>query len=180
MNKKYKNNKEVYSITGFSDLVASPFFYSILIITVILGLASTFGFFQNPRKLKLIIDLISQRVFISEVKQIQMPKVVNSRAYLIAQDKLKIIYRRDGNITASSLNGDRYSIFGEQYSLKEARFNPVNRMVAINYNISSSQFWGDMNFKKLQGGIVGTPISPYSLLEKDVFSYSLRVNNRIL
>lgn len=180
MNKKYKNNKEVYSITGFSDLVASPFFYSILIITVILGLASTFGFFQNPRKLKLIIDLISQRVFISEVKQIQMPKVVNSRAYFIAQDKLKIIYRRDGNITASSLNGDRYSIFGEQYSLKEAGFNPVNRMAAINYKISFSQFWGGMNFKKLQGGIVGTPISPYSLLEKDVFSYSLRVNNRIL
>ena len=137
MNKKYKNNKEeYYSITGFSELVASPFFYSILILTVILGLASTFGFFQNPRKLKLIIDLISQRVFISEAKQIQIPKVVNSRAYLIAQDKLKIIYRRDGNITASSLNGDRYSIFGEQYSLKEVGFNPVNRIVAINYNLN--------------------------------------------
>lgn len=180
MNKKYKNNKEVYSITGFSDLVASPFFYSILIITVILGLASTFGFFQNPKKLKRIIDIISHRVFISEVRPFNMSKVVNNRAYSIEEEKLTIIYRRDGNITASSLNRDRYSIFSEQFSLKEAGFNPVNRMVAIDYDISSSQFLGALNFKQLQADLVSTPISPYYSLEKDRLRYSLGVNNRIL
>jgi len=184
MNKKHQNNNnsDEYSVTGFSELVASPFFYSVLILTVILGLASTFGFFQNPRKLKLIIDLISQRIFISEVEQKYTPKVVNSRAYSVEQEKLQIIYKREGNVTASSLNRDRYSIFTNEYSLKDVGFNPINTavLVAIDYDISSSQFWENTNFNKSQGVIIGAPISPYYSLEKDVFRYTLRVNSRVL
>ena len=181
MNNKSPNDDE-YTITGFSELVASPFFYSVIVLTVILGFASAFGFFQNPRKLKLIIDLISQRVFISEVERKHGPKLVSNRAYSVAEEKLQIIYKRDGNVTASSLNQDRYSIFAEELVQKDRNFQAMDTTVsvAIDYDISSNQFWGDLNVSHSAGISLGSPISPYYSIEKDLSRYSLKVNHGVL
>ncbi len=73
-----KNKEEPYSISGFSDLINSPVFLAILLLTFILGLSSVFGFFQNPQKLRLIIELINQRVNISETKSHQAPNATIS------------------------------------------------------------------------------------------------------
>lgn len=182
MKKKSINKNEVYSTTGFSDLVASPFFYSLLVITLILGLASTYGFFQNPRKLKLIIDLISQGLFISEVEKKVAPKIVNNRANSLANKKLRVIYKRDGNITASSLEIDRYSIFAEEFTLTERKKTPINSTVSIafNYNISYGSIWESLDLTSKKERRIDTPISPYYSLKKDPLRYSLRVNHTIL
>ena len=163
MKNKSQNNREEYSITGFSELVSSPFFFSVLILTIILGLASTFGFFKNPRKFKLIIDLISQRIFISEADQNIAPKIVSNRAYSIAQKELQVVSKKDGNITISSLDKDRYAIFSEDFLLQDINFLPKDTMVSvsIDYNISSSRFWGDLSLNNFKSSrIIGSPISP--------------------
>ena len=165
MKKKSPNTKEVYSITGFSDLVSSPFFFSVLILTIILGLASTFGFFKNPRKLKLIIDLISQRIFISNATTQTLPKVVYSQAYTIEQKELQVISKKDGNITASSLNKDRYAILSNDNlnDIDYSSFDPTIT-VAIDYNIASLRFWGSLNPSKSNRLVIGAPLTPnYSL-----------------
>ena len=54
--------KEVYSTTGFKDVIASPVFYAVLFITFILGFFSVFGFLQNPLKLKAAVNIISKKV----------------------------------------------------------------------------------------------------------------------
>lgn len=184
MKKKSPNNREEYSITGFSDLVSSPFFFSILILTLILGLASTFGFFQNPRKLKYIIDFISQRIFISEVDRKIVPTVVNNRAYSIAQRELHVVSKKDGNITASSLDNDRYVIFSDDFVLQDTGAIPKDAMVSvsIDYNLSSRKFWGDLSKRYFESNsvIIGSPISPYYSLDKDQFRYDLGTNHSIL
>jgi len=164
MKKKAPNTKEVYSITGFSDLVSSPFFFSVLILTIILGLASTFGFFKNPRKLKLIIDLISQRIFISDATTQTLSKVVYNQAYTIEQKELQVISKKDGNITASSLNKDRYAILSnDDLNVDYSSFDP-KITVAIDYNIASLRFWGSLNPSKSNRLVIGAPLTPnYSL-----------------
>jgi len=62
--KKTKKEEVVYSSTDLSDLLSSPIFYSIIALTFILGFSSIFGFFNNPRKLKTVVDAISQKVMI--------------------------------------------------------------------------------------------------------------------
>jgi len=175
MKNKAPNTKEVYSTTGFSDLVSSPFFLSVLILTIILGLASTFGFFKNPRKLKLIIDLISQRIFISEAKIQTLPRVVHSQAYAMEQRELQVISKKDGNITVSSLNKDRYTILSsDDFSFNNnASLNPTIS-VSIDYNIASLRFWGSLNSSNSNRLIIGAPISPSYSLDIDQSQYDLR------
>lgn len=175
MKKKSKNNNE-YSTTGFSDLVGSPFFYSVLLITFILGFASVYGFFQNPRKLKLIIDVISQRVFISEVEKDYAPTSVNNREYSISHEKLQLVYRRDGNITTSSLEKNRYSIFAEEFVLDEKQMHSTDSFASsdIDYSLLSPEFREKINLIDLKVVMFGTQKTPHYILKKDIFRYSLR------
>lgn len=175
MKKKSKNNNE-YSTTGFSDLVGSPFFYSVLLITFILGFASVYGFFQNPRKLKLIIDVISQRVFISEVEKDYAPTAVNNREYSISHEKLQLVYRRDGNITTSSLEKNRYSIFAEEFVLDEKQMHSTDSFASsdIDYSLLSPEFREKINLIDLKVVMFGTQKTPHYILKKDIFRYSLR------
>jgi len=52
--KIHHNNKdktEVYSISGFKDTLASPVFYPVIVVAMLLGITSILGFVQNPMKL---------------------------------------------------------------------------------------------------------------------------------
>lgn len=191
--KKKSLPKEEYSITGFADVVSSPIFYSVIILTIILGLASVFGFFQNPLRLKLIIDLISQRVSISKVENktaTEYPSnTENSKASLIndlypdTYKKLKIIYQRDGKITASSLDDSRYSILKDidekNSSDEDASLNSMIP-VSLDYNISSPHFWGKLSQKKpTENLLTDIQLSPYDSLQTGDSIYSLKVKQRI-
>ena len=63
-NKKAKK-EAVYSSTNMSDLLSSPVFYSVIALSFILGVSSIFGFFNNPRKLKTVVDVISQKILVN-------------------------------------------------------------------------------------------------------------------
>lgn len=57
--------KEIYSTTGFKDVIASPVFFAVLFITFSLGFFSVFGFLQNPLKLKAVVKIISNKVSVT-------------------------------------------------------------------------------------------------------------------
>ena len=189
IDKNKNDNNEEYSAAGFSDIISSPIFLVVLILTFILGLSSVFGFFQNPRKLKAIIDLISQRVFISDVQQKpQFPHIVNNNIDSILPWQLKAIYKRDGYVTASSLNEERYSIFSKEFKRVETASKSIDStlVVRLNYDITSQEFWGDLNIglglakKSLNlayvadtNKIIGVPMSPYYSLGNERLKYSL-------
>lgn len=64
MNGQVQKNKktEVYSISGFHDTLASPILYPVIVISLVLGIASIFGFTQNPLKLKAIVYVMHQKI----------------------------------------------------------------------------------------------------------------------
>ena len=53
---------EVYSTSGFRDTLASPIFYPVIVVALVLGVTSIFGFVQNPLKLKAVVNVIQQKV----------------------------------------------------------------------------------------------------------------------
>ena len=44
------------------DTLASPLFYSVAVVALILGIASIFGFLQNPLKLKAVANAVHDKV----------------------------------------------------------------------------------------------------------------------
>lgn len=189
MKDKSKNIKLEYSTTGFSDLIASPFFLSILVLTFILGCASVFGFFQNPRKLKFIIDLISQSISISEVQTKKASKVVSSDMHSLSQKKLQVMYERKSHLTFSSLDKERYSVLSEDFVLNKNLLDSVNKSIptTFDYDITSNNFWKNLDisglaldepsYKNSDLPIIDTSISPYYSLEEDSSKYILSINN---
>lgn len=183
MSNNTKNKQEEYSITGFSDLIASPMLLAIIILTFILGGFSIFGFFQNPQKLRLIIDLISRRVEISEATDHHPDEVAINHVYNkllpINTDGLHTVSQKNGYITSSSLDELRYSILSDNFSLENPQktANKMELVLSLNYDITSKEFLYDrseeiqieQDWSLLQGiqsriPIIGTPLSPnYSL-----------------
>lgn len=182
-----KNNKvdtsDVYVSTGFSELFSSPVFYSVLILTIILGLSSAFGFLQNPRKLKIVVDVISHKVLSSQNTQ-----VVSQREYLISQSMTQ-----EKETNTSIIDKNRYSIFsnsfeGSGFGLPhEARI----KAVSFDYDITSSQFWGNLDMTRIESAIeetqrknsgsfmLGAPIELDSSLQRNDSKYSMKAG-RIL
>lgn len=192
MNKNNNNHDKEYSLTDFSSIISSPVFLAVLVLAFILGLSTVFGFFQDPRKLKAIIDIVSQRIFISEVaRSIKTPRVASYKRSAISSGQLQTIYKWGGYIVASSLDGERYSILSEQFTFVE--MVPVSRSMkvgSIDYDIASKKFWGKLNIRlglmdkqstnlsyviQSDKTVAMTPISPYYSLDKDSLKYSLGV-----
>jgi len=167
---------DVYRITGFSDLVSSPVFYSVLVLTIILGLSSIFGFLQNPHKLKAVVDVMSQKVSISQHDNI---RVVNRNEYSMSHSLAAEVI--DG-LTASYPDVNRYSIFAYNFynsgfgENQTAGFKPVS----FEYDITSRQFWGDLDISRIESALeesqrlsndafmIGAPLEPnYSLGKGD-------------
>jgi hypothetical protein len=149
---KKSRSEEVYSATELSDLLSSPVFYSVLSLTFILGISSIFGFLQNPRKFKVVVDIISERVVSSEVKSVSFNQV----KYSLVQSE----YDRN----------ERYNIFSNDLFVSNTSQN-VER-VSFNYDITSKQFWGNLDSSRIESAaeesrressdalVIGTPLSP--------------------
>lgn len=176
-----KNNKadaaEVYSSMGFSELFSSPVFYSVLVLTIILGLSSAFGFLQNPRKLKLVVDVISHKVSLSR------PHVVSQNEYLISQSM-----KSDKETTISNIDKNRYSIFSDSFNNSDLVISQGTSVkpVSFDYDITSREFWGDLDMTRIESAIeetqrqnrgsftIGTPIELDSSIERNDSKYSMR------
>ena len=191
MNNNNNNHNKEYSLTNFSSILSSPIFLAVLVLAFILGLSSVFGFFQNPRKLKAIIDIVSHRLFISEVaRDLKAPlAAISYKRNAVFSGQLQTIYQRDGYIIASSLDSERYSLLSEKVKLVGMAPVPSGmRVGSIDYDIASKKFWSKLNIRL---GLVGrkntnlsyviqsdktigmNPISPYYSLGVDSLRYSL-------
>lgn len=145
MNTENKQPSSVYKITGFSDIVASPVFYSILFLALVLGLSSVFGFLQNPRKLKTVIDVIHQKVSVSANEN-----SASRNIYSLIQpskERNQDFFQADTRhpVTISYLEQNRYSIFSKNISLADSSKKGGQSTVSFDYDITSKHFWGTFN-----------------------------------
>ena len=145
MNTDIKQSSSVYKITGFTDIVASPVFYSILFLALILGLSSIFGFLQNPRKLKTVIDVIHQKVSVSAASNTSSR---NKYSLIQLQNDNQLGSFQKGvteSVTISYLDKNRYSIFSNDLGLIPGSDKEKPSKVSFDYDITSKHFWGTFN-----------------------------------
>ncbi len=179
------NNKEVYRVTGFSDIIESPVFYLILVLTFILGISSIFGFLQNPRKLKSVVDVINTKVALYD------SKFADKGHQGVSHNKYSVIY----NLSSTSVNSttkvdnSRYSLLSKDVFINNYHHDASVTPVSFDYDITSDQFWSDLlldtldqnvNSPSLGGQLLGTPITPFgSPLKREEGSYKYSMKNRL-
>jgi hypothetical protein len=177
-NKKDKK-EEVYSSTDLSDLLSSPVFYSVIALTFILGLSSIFGFFNNPRKLKTVVDAISQKILINPNSN--MVSFDTDDDYLLRKYSLKSSYVKP----SAAPKNDNILISYHLVSAPEKVFKEEIQRVSFDYDITSNQFWGNLDASSIESTseeslrqnsdvlIIGAPISPDYHYEKGDSKYSM-------
>jgi len=186
------NNREVYSSTGFVDLLASPSFYALSVIAFVLGFSSIFGFLQAPEKLKNTVDLITKKVVLqSNSKATELVSV------LTVSSNQDMTNKHNGRNTATLLGG-RYSIFMDKLIKKdedrEAK-GPIQtiQLASFDYDITSKHFWGDLDMNNPHATvhedsmlnnsdslIIGVPMTLESLPVTGDEKYSLKLNRNYL
>lgn len=156
-----KNKQQtVYTSTELSDLLSSPTFYSVIALTFILGFSAIFGFLQNPRKLKTVVDVISEKV-----------SATQSRTVSFGVDKYVLL--QAASKKASSTKGSHNKASNYLYPLNlELEPNRNIQRVSFNYDITSNQFWGNLDSGRIESAseesqrqstdasMIGTPLSP--------------------
>ena len=184
-NKKEKK-EEVYSSTDFSDLLSSPIFYSVIALTFILGLSSIFGFFNNPRKLKIVIDVISQKLLITPNSNAVLYEV--DEDYLLQKYSLRapILNSALPNKHGRSINSYKLSSDTIVFDSKLKAWKSTQR-VSFDYDITSKQFWGDIDAssiesafeeslqENIEANVIGVPLSSDYYSGKGDSKYSMRI-----
>ena len=144
MNTQQQKNKktEVYCISGFRDTLASPVFYPVIVVSIVLGLASIFGFVQNPLKLKAIVNVIHQKV--------AETKVVNESwkngIYRVAGHAES---KKESTHTQSAKVLELFSDLDENTPEKISVEGDFER-IAFNYDVTSERFWSDLDSSELE------------------------------
>jgi len=187
---KETEKEEVYSSTNLSDLLSSPVFYSVIALAFILGVSSIFGFFNNPRKLKTVVDVISQKLLISPNSNTAS---FNANAeYLRQKYLLKVATNASANnekemlLTVISNPYNILSGFSGASTISKIETTNKNfQRVSFDYDITSKQFWSDFDASQIesmieesqrQNGnslIIGTPLSSDYSLEQGDEKYSM-------
>ena len=189
MFKNKTDKEEVYSSTSLSDLFSSPIFYSVIVLTFILGVSSIFGFFNNPRKLKTVVDVISQKILISPNSNTAAFNANADTEYLFQNYSLKMHTSKKGmalKFTDSSYNiYSKYSVTSAVSRTANNRVSDNTQRVSFDYDITSKQFWGDIDESRIesmleetqrQNGdslIIGAPLSSEDSLEQGDEKYSM-------
>ncbi len=186
------NNKikiEVYSASSFSDLMASPAFYSTATIALVLGFSSIFGFLQSPLKLKSTVDAITQKVMVYQTEEA-------GRNFISAKKLLEIQSSKDRNskskqanilteLLPKSLPDSLMFITENQPVLKGVQ---TLQLASFNYDITSKHFWSDLDLDDKHGMIldsqqersdvlmIGVPLEPALVPESGDSKYSLKLD----
>jgi len=168
------DNIEVYSTTGFKDLLESRVFYAVLLITFVLGFFSILGFIQSPLKLKAVVDNVSKQVSTSPYSS---TRINESSPYSLSE--------KTNNSKQSNKN--RYQIFSFE-SLSNSRQQTTDNIqhISFDYDITSKQFWRELDSVRIEstnkknniagddGSFLGTPLESDYYLKQGSFKYSLR------
>lgn len=171
------NTKVVYKRPEFLDLLSSNNFYTVSAIALVLGISSAFGFIDNPRKLKAVVDTLSYKVSIDHRDNQRMP-------YQVFQQE-----RYDLSASADRKASNMHAFRGgkdfllEKYNFSES-FAKNKKPVAFSYDITSDKFWNDLsssNIGKSQSDSHKDSYSDHTLniqkdgayLEKGDYKYSI-------
>ena len=177
MKNKKNETEEVYSSTELSDLLSSPVFYSVLALTFFLGLSSVFGFLQNPRKLKIVVDAISEKVSVYQNAE----RGFGVDQYSAYGSSVEAVSYLDNDIN------NRYSILAKDL------FAPINKAteqniqkVSFNYDITSKQLWDNFDTSSIESASeesirqnmeswrLGAPLSSDYYIDQGDTKYSLK------
>jgi hypothetical protein len=131
---------KVYSTTGFKDTLASPLFYSVAAVALVLGIASIFGFLQNPLKLKAVANAVHNKVHISSPVR-SSPR---NNLYSLEQSFKNKDYRTDKN----QIQNQPQSVEVEQ----PQNMGGLNR-VSFNYDVTANDFWTDLDTSRLESAV---------------------------
>jgi len=137
--------KEIYSISGFKDTLASPVFYPVIVVALVLGLTSIFGFVQNPLKLKSIVNVIHQKVATTNVVSSNLHSSVNDQLYDVFETKQSNTNLRE---TKSIKTFNLFSHVGD--STEKMAVDKEIERIAFNYDLTSENFWSELDSSKLE------------------------------
>ena len=138
-----KKKPEVYSISGFRDTLASPIFYPVIVVAVVLGITSIFGFVQNPLKLKSVVNVIQQKVATQNVVN---DSFEDKQRYVISNHKLFNDLAENSQATPAI---ELFSDFEVNPSDKMPIAEDFER-IAFNYDVTSESFWTDLDSTQLE------------------------------
>ena len=136
------NQAEVYSISGFRDTLASPVFYPVIVVSLVLGVASIFGFVQNPLKLKAMVNVIHQKVAETKVVNGSLKNGIYTLTH--STDSKKEL-----GPTQSVKVLELFSNLDESRSEKTSVEGDFER-IAFNYDVTSERFWSDLDSSKFE------------------------------
>ncbi len=150
MNTQHQSNRktEIYSISGFKDTLASPVFYPVLVVTLVLGVTSILGFIQNPLKLKTVVNVIQQKVATNNVVD-DIFKVYQS----INSNSDSQSYSKDTTFNAAHTQiNHTFDLFPDIETSHNEKMTVVGNFerIAFNYDVTSESFWTDLDSSRLE------------------------------
>ena len=127
----------VYKRSEFSDLLTSNNFYTVSAIALVLGAASVFGFIQNPRKLKSVVDTISYKVSMQHVDNQRMShRMLQQEQQYNVSASVKAPRHIQRHHVSSHFMYGATDVAAAKKDIKR---------VAFSYDITSDKFWNDLD-----------------------------------
>lgn len=134
----------VYRRPEFSDLLTSNNFYTVSAIALVLGISSAFGFIQNPRKLKAVVDTLSYKVSIAHPNNQRMSYQVFQEERYDLSASIENYGSSVGSIRQKSRFSENNKYLFEPRNLVRSSGKHIQR-VAFSYDITSDKFWNDFS-----------------------------------
>ena len=183
MKTQLNSNKktEVYSVSGFRDTLASPVFYPVIVVAIVLGVTSILGFVQNPLKLKSMVNVIHQKVATTNV----VSGSIDSSIYKVSDQSANAqsfgsSYKSKALLsnTLSSKELPTFDLFtdidaGAATSFEKMPVDKSIERIAFNYDVTSENFWRDLDSSKLE---TATEEMERKQREAGMFGAPLRIN----
>ena len=148
---------KVYSTTGFKDTLASPLFYSVAAVALVLGIASIFGFLQNPLKLKAVANAVHNKVSIgSPVRSSPRNNLYSLNQSFKNKDYNADLSHKSYQQIDNSQTKPEFVLAYEKLLIEKTQqpqiIDGLNR-VSFNYDVTANDFWTDLDTTRLESAI---------------------------
>ena len=143
-NQQSSNEPKIYSTSGFKDTLASPVFYPVIVVAIVLGVTSIFGLTQNPLKLKTVVNIIHQKV----ATEVTVNSTLDDKYYSdFDLSKTKSRLQKE-TLTSKKMTDTDYVLF--QANTEATNANDTLERYAFNYDVVSESFWSDLDSTSLE------------------------------
>jgi len=185
------NNKikiEVYSSSGFSDLMASPVFYSMATIALVLGFSSIFGFLQSPNKLKNTVDVITHKVMVYQTEEAGRKFIADKKSLDLQSSDRNTKSKQYDVLTGLLPKTLPESVTFTTEERSASKGFQALQLASFDYDITSKHFWSDLDLDKKHGAsseaqhepsgvlMIGVPVEPALIPKSGDSKYSLKLD----